>query len=563
MMMQSTTRRTDHGKPERAIAFGKVVCCERFACETWVMSIKQTPTQIMRALLFFFAVITTAEAFDLTTLERGNGPEPDSLDPQRGQSLSAQNILRDLFEGLTREDARGTVIPGIAERWQTSGDGLTWTFYLRKDAKFSDGTRIVAPDFVASFSRALDPKTAAAYATQLLVFTGASARLKGRAGPLGVQVIDAHTLQITLTQITPNLAARLSLPVAAVVPTALIARVGNLWTRAENVVTSGAYTVSQWRPLANITLVKNTHYYDAALVALPKVRYHVTEDASEEARRFDAAELHITETIPPGRVAQLRARFGSKLRIAPSLGSFFLGLNLTQPPLAGNLALRQALSLAIDRTRIVEIITGTGEEPAFGLLPRTLTGAPPPPVVARRQNEARARALYRHAGYSTLVPLTIELRYNTSLLNRRLMLAISVMWEQVLGVQTVLRQEEMKVLVQNRRARRITQAFRGGWNADLADPLDFLDIFSADSTLNTTGFQSPKFTALLARLHQTTDVQQGRDLALQAEAELLAAQPIIPLFFYTSKHLVTPELDGFVENPLDHHASRLLRWRMP
>ncbi len=528
------------------------------------MFIAQSPKRILIALLLCcYTANLIAAAGVARVLERGNGPEPDSLDPQRGQSLSAQNILRDVFEGLTREDARGAVIPGIAERWQVSADGLIWTFYLRPTAKFSDGTMITAADFVASFSRALDPKTAAAYATQLLVLTGASARLQGRAGALGVQAIDAHTLQISLTQITPNLPARLSLPVAAAVPMARIARFGNLWTRAENIVTSGAYTLSEWRPLASISLVRNLHYYDAPSVALAQVRYHVTEDASEEARRFDGAELHITETIPPGRLTQLRARFGSKLRIAPSLGSFFLGLNLTQPPLAGNLALRQALSLAIDRPRIVEIVTGTGEESAFGLLPRVLTGAPPPPVFARAQNEARAQALYLKAGYSAAKPLTLELRYNTSLLNRRLMLAISVMWQQVLGVQTVLRQEEMKVLVQNRRAKRITQAFRGGWNADLADPLDFLDIFSADSTLNTTGFQSIKFTELLASLHQTTDVQQARSLALRAEAELMAAQPIIPLFFYTSKHLVAPEVDGFVENPLDHHPSRLLRWRLP
>ena len=145
--------------------------------------------------------------------------------------------------------------------------------------------------------------------------------------------------------------------------------------------------------------------------------------------------------------------------------------------------------------------------------------------------------------------------------NRRLMLAISVMWEQVLGVQTVLRQEEMKVLVQNRRAKRITQVFRGGWNADLADPLDFLDIFAPDSTLNTTGFQSAQYALILETLHRTAESIAAKHLALAAEAELMAAQPIIPLFFYTSKHLVTPELEGFIGNPLDHHPSRLLRWR--
>ena len=517
----------------------------------------------IRTLFAVLLLPILAGALQARVLERGNGPEPDSLDPQRGQSLSAQNILRDIFEGLTREDAQGKIVPGLAERWETSSDGLRWTFYLRADAKFSDGSEITASDFVASFARALDPKTAAPYATQLLVLQGAQARLAGGTEAFGATALNTRMLELKLTQITPNLPARLSLPVAAVVPLRSITRFGTLWTRAENIVTSGAYTLRSWRPLAAISLSKNLHYYEAKSVAISEVRYHVTEDASEEARRFDAGELDITETIPPGRLQQLRARFGSKLQVAPSLGSFFLGLNLTQAPLKDNLPLRQALSLAIDRTRIVEIVTGTGEEPAYALLPRILTGAEKPESSPRSVNEANAKARYQQAGYSANTPLTIELRYNTSLLNRRLMLAISVMWEQVLGVQTVLRQEEMKVLVQNRRAKRITQVFRGGWNADLADPLDFLDIFAPDSTLNTTGFQSPRYTALLQTLHQTTDPVAARGLALAAQAELMAAQPIIPLFFYTSKHLVTPELEGYVGNPLDHHPSRLLRWKQP
>ena len=459
----------------------------------------------IRAFLALVLSLILSGALQARVLERGNGPEPDSLDPQRGQSLSAQNILRDIFEGLTREDAAGAIIPGIAERWETSTDGLTWTFYLRADAKFSDGADITANDFVASFARALDPKTAAPYAAQLLVLQGAQARLQGGTAALGAEAINPRVLELKLTQITPNLPARLSLPVAAAVPLRTITEFGTRWTRAEYMVTSGAYILANWRPLASISLSKNPYYYDAKYVALTDVRYHVTEDASEEARRFDAGELDLTETIPPGRLQQLRTRFGSKLHIAPSLGSFFLGLNLTQPPLKDNLALRQALSLAIDRPRIVEIITGTGEEPAYGLLPRVLTGAAKPTAKPRTINEENARSLYQQAGYSTNKPLVIELRYNTSLLNRRLMLAISVMWEQVLGVQTVLRQEEMKVLVQNRRAKRITQAFRGGWNADLADPLDFLDIFAADSALNTTGFQSARYTALLEALHQSSD----------------------------------------------------------
>lgn len=493
-------------------------------------------------------------------LERGNGPEPDSLDPHRAQSLSAHSISRDLFEGLTREGANGEIVPALAQSWEVSADGLRWRFYLRPNLRFSDGSPINASVFVRSFARALQAETAAPYGGQLLVIKGASERLRGQGAEFGVRAIEANVVEIELTQITPNLLARLSLPVAALVQSENVAKHGQLWTRPENIVCSGAYCLKQWRPLAFIRLQANPHYFEADQVRIPAVRYHVTEDASAEARRFEAGELHLTETIPPGRLAHLRARFGARLQIAPSLGTFFLGLNLTQPPFKANLPLRQALNLAIDRTRIVELITGTGELPAYGLLPPALGSAMADGSPDRAANETAARALYAQAGYSVQKPLVVELRYNTSVLNRRLMLAVSVMWEQVLGVQTILRQEEMKVLVQNRKARRITQAFRGGWNADLADPLDFLDIFAEGSPLNTTGFRSAKFTQLLQQLHQSTEPVMSAQLARAAHQELMAAQPIIPLFHYTSKHLVSPKLRGYVANPLDHHPSRYLYW---
>jgi oligopeptide transport system substrate-binding protein len=500
-------------------------------------------------------------------LHRGNGPEPDSLDPQRSQSLSAQNILRDLFEGLTREDALGNIEAGLAIRWNRSSDGLTWHFYLRNDIFFSNGKPILAADVRASLLRALRPETAAPYSAQLMIIRGASAvQTAAPDAPekFGVRVIDDKTIEIKLIQPTPNLPARLSLPVAAVIPVTHIQAMEQAkkqWTRSEHMITSGAYRLKAWRPLSAVQLDLNPHYYEHDQIAIREVHYHVTEDTSEEARRFEAGELHITETIPPGRKDQLVKRFGSKLRIAPSLGSFYLGLNLTQPPLKDHLALRQALSLAIDRKRIVEIVTGTGEQIALGLLPPQLRGALIEDTRPRQEIEKQALTLYQNAGYSQANPLTIELRYNTSVLNRRLMLAISVMWEQVLGVRTILRQEEMKVLVQNRKAKRITQAFRGGWNADLSDSLDFLELFDSQSPLNTSGFQSNAYMELLQQLRMEHDADRARLLAIKAEAELLKAQPIIPLFFYTSKHLVSDKVSNYIENPLDHHPTRVLSWR--
>jgi len=244
-------------------------------------------------------------------------------------------------------------------------------------------------------------------------------------------------------------------------------------------------------------------------------------------------------------------------------------LNLTKPPFASTpadaervLALRQALSLAIDRDKLTRYITGFGEQPAFGIVPPTVSGYRPLPsryaAMTQQQREALAAKLYRAAGYSDAHPLTVELRYNTSTLHRRLALAVAAMWRETLGVRTQLRNEEWKVFVQNRRQRAITQVFRGGWIADVDDARNFLAAFASDGPLNWIGYRDVQFAALIVQADSTADPAQRNALLAQAEARLLANQAMIPLYFYTSKHMVKPTVHGFRANPLDHHPSRFL-----
>jgi oligopeptide transport system substrate-binding protein len=506
------------------------------------------------------ALLMISNITNAQILKRGNGPEPDSLDPQRAQGLSAQSVLRDVFEGLTREAADGSIEPGLAARYQSSDDGLRWRFELRKNLRFSDGSPLTASDVVYSLQRALDPKTAAPYGNQLTVIRGATACLQGKRCQLAVTAKDASTVEIELATPAANFPARLSLPVAAVLHAPSIKQHGDRFTRPGNLVSSGAYQLRSWRPLGYIELEKNPHFHEADAVRIERVEFHVTEDASAEARQFEAGELHLTETVPPGRAKQLRARFGERLRVADSLGSMFLGLNLQQPPLKDNLPLRQALMLAVDRKKITDIITGMGERPLLSLIPAGL-GVNPPVLSDYAAHVSQARALYAQAGYSQERPLELELRYNSSLLNRKLMLAVSVMWEQALGVRTVLRQEEWKVFVQNRKTKRITQAFRYGWNADLADAIDFLELFASDSPLNVTGFSNADYDRQLLELRATPAGEKATALTLALEQKILQHAAIVPLFQYTSKHLVSDKLGGFHSNPLDHHPTRLMYWK--
>jgi oligopeptide transport system substrate-binding protein len=313
------------------------------------------------------------------------------------------------------------------------------------------------------------------------------------------------------------------------------------------------------------------------------VRFHVTEDPSSELKRFTAGDLHISETVPPGRLASLRERFGDALRLSPYTGSFYFGFNLQRGPLAGDgrcpavtsasnaapceskaAALREALSLAVDRGILVQHVTGMGETAAHELVPPGIGDYTPARLPwadwSQAEREALARLRYAEAGHGPDNPLQLELRYNTSTAHRRMALAVAAMWRQTLGVQTRLRNEEWKVFVQNRSQRVVTEVFRGGWIADYDDPMNFLSLFDSRSPQNWSGLRDAKFDALLQQATAESDVERRAVLLQQAEARLLATHAILPLYIYTSKHLVDPSLQGFEPNLLDRHPSRWLRW---
>lgn len=494
-------------------------------------------------------------------LERGNGPEPDTLDPQRAQGLSAQQVLRDLYEGLMRDDADGRLVAGAAQGVDIDADGLRYRFRLRPEGRYADGSAVTAADFVYSFERALDPATAAPSAAMLLPIAGAAERLRGGRGELGVRALDPLTLEIRLVSARSDFLRRLALPIAMPVQRQAIEAHGSAFTRPGRLIGNGAYRLRAWTPQAWLELERNPHYRAAAQVAIERVRYHVTDDASQELKRFQAGELHLTETLPPGQLARLRERHADELVVAPAFATFYLGYNLRHPLLADAPALREALSLAIDREIVVRHVTGNGESPAWALIPPGDVAAPAMAAAAwtPAQRQARARERYAQAGFDSAHPLQIELRYNTSLANRRIGLAVAAMWAEVLGVDTRLRNEEWKVFVQTRRAGVLTQVFRGGWFADYADPLNFLEPLTSANPLNALGYADPEFDAEVARAASTDGAERERAL-YAAEQRLLDAHALIPLFHYSSKHLVSREICGFRAHPLDHHPSEFLRW---
>ncbi|GAB2489350.1 peptide ABC transporter substrate-binding protein [Arenimonas alkanexedens] len=495
-------------------------------------------------------------------LERGNGPEPSTLDAHRCPEVACANVLRDLYEGLVAEDSAGRLIPGMAESWEVSANGRSWTFHLRPGLRWSNGQVLDAPQVVASFRRAFAPLTAAPFAGHFDAIENAAQVQRGELAParLGVAAPDSGTVVFTLKR-SADLPRLLTLPTAYPVYLPAIAEHGAQHTRPGKLVVNGAYQLADWLPQAMITLERNPRFREAA--PIERVRFHVTEDASSELKRFEAGGLHITETVPPQPLPQLRQRFGDQLRISPYLGAFWLGFNLEQPPFEGNVALREALSLAIDRDILTRHVTALGETPAFGLVPPGVADYTPASLgwgrATQTQREALARRRYAEAGYGPERPLEVELRYNTSTPHRRLSLAVAAMWREVLGAKVRLRNEEWKVFVGNRRQKVITQVFRGGWIADVDDARNFLDGFRADSPANWTGYDDAHFTALLDAADLAPTLAERAALLRQAETQLLSAHALVPVYFYTSKHLVRTEVQGFEANALDRHPTRFLR----
>ena len=417
--------------------------------------------------------------------------EPDTLDPHRSEEASTADVLRDLYEGLTTESPDGTILPGVAERWEASEDGLVYQFYLRPDARWSNGDIVTAEDFVAGLRRSADPNTGSSYSQILDPIENADAILAGRAPveTLGVTAIDPQRLEIRLKAPTPYFLGLLSHSATYPIHGPSLALHGAHFARAGTLISNGPFVLDEWVVQSHVKLTKNAHYWGAPDVDLDAILYYSIEEPASELKRYQAGELDFTESIPNTRFKWIRENFGDELRIAPYLGIYYYMFNITRPPF-DDVRLRQALNLAVDRHILTGKVTGVGELPAYGFVPPGVGG-----YDSRRyawadwDDDTRleaARDLYAEAGYDDDNPLRIQLYYNTGDNHKKIALAISSMWRQTLGVQTELINEELRVLLDHRRDRSRWELMRLGWVGDYDDPNTFLEIMQSNHGQNDT-----------------------------------------------------------------------------
>lgn len=490
------------------------------------------------------------------TLLRGNGPEPDSLDPQRARSFEAQTVLRDLYECLTAIGRDGGTVPGLAREWTVSGDGLLYTFMLRPEARWSNGDAVVAQDVVFALRRLVDPKTASQYAQVVDILLNAKDIIRGRKAPttLGAFASAEGHVVIRLAAPAPFLPALLAHPSTCPVHRPTIEREGSKFARPGIMVSNGAFTLEEWTRGTELVLKRNPRYWNDAATRLDIVRYLQIPDENAEFTRYRAGQLHITAVVPRGQFDLVRERYAKELHIAPQLSTNYYGFNLDREPFKSQRGLRRALSMVIDRERLASSVLRVGELPAYGWIPpgvynyrsQTFDYAGLP--MAERIEEARR--LYAQAGYSKQKPLRFELRYNTGEIHSRLALAIASMWKEALGVQVTLVGVEFKSLLADV-DRRNVDVFRASWSGDYNDPYTFAQYLTSDFGINLPRYRNATYDALLTKAATASDMQARRALLEEAERTMLVDTPLIPLYFYVNKHLVSPRVQGWYDNVMN------------
>lgn len=502
-------------------------------------------------------------------LHRGLGYEVTDLDPQLATGTAEQAVVSALFEGLVSEDPHDLhPVPGVAERWEISADLRTYTFFLRPDARWSNGQPVTARDFVESWRRILTPSLAAENASLLYVLLGAEAFNHGLTkdfSQVGASAVGPRTLRLTLEHPTPYFLSLLThwcwypVPLATIAANGPAYQRGSPWTKPEHLVGNGPFILKSWAPDRVIIAEKSPTYWDAAQVRLKAIHFYPTDSLDAEERDFRAGQLHITDALPVSRVDAYRRDSSALLRIDPYLGTYYYSFNINRPYLS-DIRIRRALALAIDRTAIVEKILRGGQEPAGAFTPPGVNGYEPPPGF--KTDLAEARRLLADAGYpggKGLPPF--ELLFNNSENHRLIAEAIQAMWRRELGIDVRLFNQELKVVLAARRTRDY-QIMRADWIADFSDPSSFLDVWRGGGGNNSTGWANADYDGLLFAAERASDPAARQLLLQKAETILLSAAPIIPIYHYTHVFLIQPSVQGWYPTLLDHHPYKYV-WLAP
>ncbi|EAU0104340.1 oligopeptide ABC transporter substrate-binding protein OppA [Salmonella enterica] len=496
---------------------------------------------------------------DKQTLVRNNGSEVQSLDPHKIEGVPESNVNRDLFEGLLISDVEGHPSPGVAEKWENK-DFKVWTFHLRKNAKWSDGTPVTASDFVYSWQRLADPNTASPYASYLQY--GHIANIddiiagKKPATELGVKALDDHTFEVTLGEPVPYFYKLLVHPSVSPVPKSAVEKFGDKWTQPANIVTNGAYKLKNWVVNERIVLERNPQYWDNDKTVINQVTYLPISSEVTDVNRYRSGEIDMTYNNMPIELFQkLKKEIPNEVRVDPYLCTYYYEINNQKAPF-NDVRVRTALKLALDRDIIVNKVKNQGDLPGYSYTPPYTDGAklvePEWFKWSQKKRNEEAKKLLTEAGFTADKPLTLDLLYNTSDLHKKLAIAVASIWKKNLGANVKLENQEWKTFLDTRHQGAFDVA-RAAWCADYNEPTSFLNTMLSDSSNNTAHYKSPAFDKLIADTLKVTDDAQRSELYAKAEQQLDQDSAIVPVYYYVNARLVKPWVGGYTgKDPLDN-----------
>lgn len=498
-------------------------------------------------------------------LHLGNKDEPDDLDPHTVNGASTSSLLSSLFEGLVSYAGDGqTILPGVAESWEISADGLTYTFHLRSNARWSNGEPVTAQDFLESFLRVLDPAVGCEQANQAFPIVGARDFLEGRStdpNSVGLRAPDAHTFVTTLSHPAPYWLGLLAQQ-GPLWPANLRSvdagggrhHRGGAWTRAGQLVGNGPFVLVEWRPNAIVRVVRNPYYWDASHVRLKEVRFYPTDNEDAEERAYRSGQLHATYRLPQSKVAVYEHERPTELQLSPELRSYYLTFNVARPPFT-DARVRRAFSLAVDREQLVRATLGKLGSPADTMV-RPGTGGYTLPRLTRF-DATEAQRLLAEAGFPHGVGLPpVEFTLNGNAGATLLMgAALQEMWAKNLGVHVTVQPLEFKFYLSTLREKNFQLLF-DGWSYSINDPRDLLQLATTGDPNNDSSWGNREYDETFAASDATSLVAERQKAFNKMETLIAREVPYAPLYFSNQGYLLSPSVHGWRSNPL-----RIINWR--
>ncbi|MBA7638034.1 Periplasmic oligopeptide-binding protein [subsurface metagenome] len=474
--------------------------------------------------------------------------DPYTLDPALSGEMTSHGYIMQLFSGLVRLDDNLEPAPDIAERWQVSNDGKTYTFYLRNDARFHDGRAVKAEDVKYSWERACHPETGSQTAAIYLDdIVGVEEVLEGQAKEIsGVRVIGEYTLQVSIVAPKSYFLSKLTYPTAFVVDRADV-QSGKEWWHHPN--GTGPFKLKQWEERSLLVLERNELYY-GEMAKVDFVAFHLW--AGVPMNLYETGEIDVTgvSLAYMDKVTDKAGTFYQELQVTPELSFYYIGFDTTKPPF-DDANIRRAFSHAIDKEKLVLLVFKDIMQPADGILPKGIPGYNEE-LIGLDFDIAKARELIASSSYgdvANLPPITITTMGWGGLISSGLEATIS-QWRQNLGVEVKVRQLEPERFLYHLRQEK-DEMFDMGWVADYPHPQDFLEIlFHSEADNNYGQYNNPEVDALLEQAGLEQDKELSLSLYQQAEQKLVEDAACLPLWFGQNYVLVKPYVKGYNLNLL-------------